>query len=417
MDAQKGYIVLMGSGELTATMVEVHKQLIAQLPGTPRAIFLDTPAGFQLNADQISQKAVEYFRTRVHHPMKVASLKAPDLPDYEREMALHTLRQAAYVLIGPGSPTYAVRVLGASPVPDILTRRISEGACLAAASAAALTVGRFTLPVYEIYKVGEALHWTEGMNILGAFGFDLTVVPHWNNAEGGTHDTRRCFMGEARFRELEAQLPPETAILGLDEHTACLIDFSAQEAVVNGLGRVVLRQGEDRQVFRKGDRIPLGVLRGETSFQGSQTGTADIPETAMSEARDGETGFWESIRRVEELFHRGLETNDSKTAANALLEIDRLIWQAHQDMENEEFIAQAREILRDMIVLSGHRSETSLSDRSECLGSIVESLLELRETFRQNRQWEAADALREILAQSGIAVEDTADGSRWRLEA
>ena len=32
----------MGSGELTATMVEVHKGLLQQLPGTPRAVFLDT---------------------------------------------------------------------------------------------------------------------------------------------------------------------------------------------------------------------------------------------------------------------------------------------------------------------------------------------------------------------------------------
>ena len=51
----------MGSGELTATMVEVHKGLLDQLPGSPQAAFLDTPAGFQLNVDQISRKAVRIF--------------------------------------------------------------------------------------------------------------------------------------------------------------------------------------------------------------------------------------------------------------------------------------------------------------------------------------------------------------------
>ena len=49
MRPKKGKIVLMGSGELTATMVEVHKGLLDQLPGSPQAAFLDTPAGFQLN--------------------------------------------------------------------------------------------------------------------------------------------------------------------------------------------------------------------------------------------------------------------------------------------------------------------------------------------------------------------------------
>ncbi len=41
----KGIIALMGSGELTATMVEVHKCLLAGLAVAPRAGFLDTPAG------------------------------------------------------------------------------------------------------------------------------------------------------------------------------------------------------------------------------------------------------------------------------------------------------------------------------------------------------------------------------------
>ena len=58
MPSGKGKIVLMGSGELTATMVEVHKNLLDYLPGSPKAAFLNTPAGFQLNVDQISQKAV-----------------------------------------------------------------------------------------------------------------------------------------------------------------------------------------------------------------------------------------------------------------------------------------------------------------------------------------------------------------------
>ena len=76
MPSQRGKIVLMGSGELTATMVEVHKSLLAQLPGSRKAAFIDTPAGFQLNVDQISQKAVEYFRHHVQHSLTIASLKS-----------------------------------------------------------------------------------------------------------------------------------------------------------------------------------------------------------------------------------------------------------------------------------------------------------------------------------------------------
>jgi len=178
MSQHKGTIVLMGSGELTATMVEIHKALLAQLGSDPRAVFIDTPAGFQLNVNEISRKAVGYFRDNVQYPMSVASFKSIEsCTPFEAEQTFHDLRQADYVLIGPGSPTYAVRQLLQTPVPKILTSRIESGACLVAASAAALTVGRFTMPVYEIYKVGTDLHWVEGMDILGNFGFNLVVIP------------------------------------------------------------------------------------------------------------------------------------------------------------------------------------------------------------------------------------------------
>ena len=58
MTAGKGRIVLMGSGELTSTMVGVHKQMLSLKEGSPKAVFLDTPAGFQLNADEISKRVL-----------------------------------------------------------------------------------------------------------------------------------------------------------------------------------------------------------------------------------------------------------------------------------------------------------------------------------------------------------------------
>ena len=39
MPSAKGMIVLMGSGELTATMVEVHKELLGRISGAPKAVF------------------------------------------------------------------------------------------------------------------------------------------------------------------------------------------------------------------------------------------------------------------------------------------------------------------------------------------------------------------------------------------
>ena len=110
------------------------------------------------------------------------------------------------------------------------------------ASAAALTLGVVTIPVYEIYKVGEEPRWLPGLDLLGpATGLRAAVVPHYDNAEGGNHDTRFCYMGERRLRILEAQLPADTFILGVDSHTALVLDLDRGTATVSGLGGVTVR--------------------------------------------------------------------------------------------------------------------------------------------------------------------------------
>jgi len=46
---------------------------------------------------------------------------------------------------------------------------------------------------------------------------------------------------------------------------------------------------------------------------------------------------------------------------------------------------------------------------------LVDELIDLRDAFRQSRDWVAADALRASLQRADIIIEDTKDGPRWRL--
>ncbi len=54
------------------------------------------------------------------------------------------------------------------------------------------------------------------------------MIPHYDNAEGGTHDTRFCYLGERRLRLLESMVETGTVVLGVDEHTAVLFDLDAE---------------------------------------------------------------------------------------------------------------------------------------------------------------------------------------------
>jgi peptidase E len=416
MGSAKGIIALMGSGEMTSTMVEVHKELLAGCGSSPRAVFIDTPAGFQLNADQLSEKAVDYFRTRINYPLSVVSFKsAAAISPYDAEVAFRSLREADYFLIGPGSPSYAVRQWQRTPVPDIIASRVAGGGCLVAASAAALTVGQFTLPVYEIYKVGAPLHWIEGINTLGSFGFNLVVVPHWNNAEGGNHDTRFCYMGEPRFNELAFQLPADTAVLGLDEHTACLIDLQRDQFIVRGLGRVCLLMAGTTRYFEKGPVYPAGLLKGVPVEAGLSSPAAE-PALPVALPSHPEDAFWNTVHQLQAVFHDGINNRTPDKVINALLELDGLIWKSQEELESQEFISQARDMLRDMIMMLGTTLLSTAQQFPPFLMPLVDDLLALRSRCRVQNKWEEADLIRTCLMNAGIIVDDTREGSRWRFQ-
>ncbi|MFO7553626.1 MAG: hypothetical protein R6W88_00335 [Desulfobacterales bacterium] len=415
MSPINGMIVLMGSGELTATMVEVHKKMLARFPGSPTAVFLDTPAGFQLNVDEISRKAVEYFRIHVQKQLNVASFKSSENTSaFEAETAYQLLRNADFMLVGPGSPTYAVRQLQKTPIPDIFVKHIESGGCLVTASAAALTMGRFTLPVYEIYKVGQNIHWADGLDVLTHFGLDMVVVPHWNNAEGGTHDTRFCFMGKPRFQQLETLLPDEVTIMGIDEHTACIIDLNARQIDIQGIGNITIRKKGREIKFGKGDQIPLETLVKEINQRDwALKDTEGIKQNLDQE--DSKSNVSRKVNEIKTSFRNGLAHHDPKVTTSALLELDSTIWKAQKDLEDEELISEARELLRDSIVLLGAELEDSSRQLRKYISPIVEPMLQLRARFRNEQKWYEADHIRKILQHVNIQVEDTMDGFQWHF--
>jgi cyanophycinase-like exopeptidase len=413
-------LTIMGSGETTPTMAKVHRATFERLGGRKaRAVLLDTPYGFQENADDISARAVAYFRDTVGHEMGVASFRAADADPLARETATVRVRDAALVFTGPGSPSYALRQWAGSEIPKLLAAKLAEGGAVTMASAAALTLGRFTIPVYEIYKVGERPRWLEGLDLLGPMGLPVAVVPHYDNAEGGNHDTRFCYLGERRLLVLEAELPPEVFILGVDGHTALVFDLDARTASVEGLGVVTVRKDGRSATFPAGSKLSIDELLAAATGSAPSRPAEPAVEPASAEAAPASDGqacpqpLREEVAELERVFNASLEECDAQAAVRAILTLEETIQAWAGDTDQSDALATARSALRGAIVCLGEMAGQDTRDPRELVAPFVDALLAQRLKAREASDWAAADAIRDRLLEAGIELHDTPDGTTW----
>ncbi|HYN49182.1 MAG TPA: hypothetical protein VER83_09975 [Candidatus Nanopelagicales bacterium] len=420
-------LAIMGSGETAPTMAKVHRALFDRFDaGTapvPAAI-LDTPYGFQENADELSARTLEFFATSVGRPAAVASYRSRDVDGVTLATAIARIREARYVMAGPGSPSYALRQWAGGPIPDALAAKLAGGGILTMASAAALTVGVVTIPVYEVYKVGEEPRWLEGLDLLGrATDLRAAVVPHYDNAEGGTHDTRFCYMGERRLRILEATLPEGAFVLGVDSHTALVLDLVAGTAAVSGLGGVTVRVGGRSAVFQGGGEVAIEAF-GEAARELAAGQAVDVDREFGAHRAEGPGGhpapaaapLRDAMAELEGAFIEALGRGDMRTAVGALLDLDSEISARVRHGEDSPDLDNADATFRSLIARLGEQAEVGTRDPRETLEPFVDALLELRARARAGRDWETADLVRDRLAATGVEVRDGPDGSSWVLE-
>ncbi len=403
-------LVIMGSGETAPTMVKPHRALLDRL-GDVAAVALDTPYGFQENADDISERTVRYFDDSVGRRVRVLSWRTRDLDTVARERALTALRDAGWIFAGPGSPTYALRQWRDTPIPQILADRLRRGGAVIFASAAALTLGSHTIPVYEIYKVGAEPEWAEGMDLVRtATGLPAVVIPHYDNAEGGHHDTRFCYLGERRLSRMEAALPDDALILGVDEHTAVVLDIDAATASVLGNGTMTIRRKGHSTVYPTGSVVGFDVLAAEDT---ATTVEASPGEPASLDVAPHTTTLHTETDRVSAEFDAARSGRDADGCVAVVLAMHQLLddWSADNN-DDEEY---ARSALRHMVVALGHLAGTTDPAR-DALPRVMDVVLEIRRTARETRDFATADAIRDRLTAAGIQIRDTPEGATWHLD-
>ena len=335
----------MGSGETSFNGGRLFEVVAKELAQPLKISILETPAGFELNSDMVAKRVGDYLQVRLQnakptiHIVPARKKDTPFSPDSEE--IISPLMSSGIIFMGAGSPSYAVRQLRNSKAYSVIQAAHRQGAALVLASAATIALSDWALPVYEIYKVGEDVHWKPGLGFFGEFGLKLVIIPHWNNTDGGEElDTSRCFMGKRRFDQL-TRLLNDVTILGLDEHTGLVIDLAAGFASVLGKDEIHILRQDKQQDYRDGSSFALTELGDFHIPADLKVGIPNDVWAAVADARQKaliEPSVPDEVLRLVALRQTAREDREWGRSDELRKEISAMGWQVNDTPNGPELV-------------------------------------------------------------------------------
>ena len=186
---------------------------------------------------------------------------------------------------------------------------------------------------------------------------------------------------------MERELPADAAVLGVDEHTAVLIDLRAEDIEIRGRGGVTVRRSGDSVVLPSGTRLSVADLRDlvrgirrarEGAGAGGEAGNADSDPARGDTGRGGgglaaggnadEPTQWsaqesalplpEVMAAAERGFGAAAGARDADAMVGVILELETAITQWEADTDEDQGTEQARALLRSLIGRLGRRPGT-----------------------------------------------------------
>lgn len=180
----------------------------------------------------------------------------------------------------------------------------------------------------------------------------------------------RYYLGQAHYRSI------------LDYRPTSLQEAAAAVERIDGfLAKAAARFGGD-----------AGIVDGN---HGSSTAGVD----AFCEAMDDDLNVPRALAALHETVRAGntaLAEGDDDTARNAM---------------------HAVVLMTDVLGLNAVAGSAAVSTReADALGVLVEAQLAARAAARAHKDWAASDAIRDMLNQAGVVVEDGPEGATWSLK-
>ena len=299
---------------------------------------------------------------------------------------------------------------------------VRRGGTVVLGSAAALTLGSHAVPVYEIYKVGEDPEWVEGLDLLGELtGVAAAVVPHYDNKEGATHDTRFCYLGEDAAGGAGGRSCPTTSACSVSTSTPPWSSTSRRApSRWRATASMSVRRRGDTRTFAAGESLGLDELA--AMLRGERVGDVDARPAPARDRRRRRRGA--AARRCRcaprptgraPTSTRRCRRRDVDGCVAAVLGLEQALaaWQA--DTLQSDDADEARRVLRALVVRLGELAEQGAADPRGAGGAVRRGVARGARAARDAKDFATSDLVRDRLVDAGVEVRDTADGTSWSL--
>jgi len=127
-------------------------------------------------------------------------------------------------------------------------------------------------------------------------------------------------------------------------------------------------------------------------------------------------GLRDQIEAAQQGFTEAMDDDfNTAGALGHLFDLVRVINQARDAGATGEQLGEVQDVLRQFAEVFGLRLERAEGISAQAT-PFIDLLVELRDQFRQQKLWELSDLVRDRLAELGVTLEDSKEGTTWRWE-
>jgi cysteinyl-tRNA synthetase len=157
------------------------------------------------------------------------------------------------------------------------------------------------------------------------------------------------------------------------------------------------------------EQAERGLERLRSALRPALPGAAGAPEAALQALES-------QVQATREGFLAAMDDDfNTAGAMGHLFELVRAINQARAGGADDSALRPAQDQFRELTGVLGLRLELPAQEQ-QAADPFIELLLEVRAELRKQKLWALSDLVRDRLAELGVTIEDSKEGSSWRYQ-